>query len=61
MQSFGDIRAQAFAEVADVLDLLRSDFDPASPPTDAQAAAAAEARRLLRAAQAALDGAGRSG
>jgi hypothetical protein len=52
-----EIRSHAFGQVGDVLDTLRSDWQDG--PTVDQAAALAEARRALEAAQAALDRAAR--
>lgn len=42
-------------ELSEVRDWLRSDWNPASPPTDAQHAARGEAMRLVSEAKAMID------
>lgn len=59
LPTFEEIRAEAYGEIGDVLDTLRSDWLPGRGPDDDQADALAEARRLLIAAKEALNRAAR--
>lgn len=55
LPTFEDMRRNAFALLGDAQDELRSDWRAGTGPTPQQGAAAAEARRYIAKAKAALD------
>lgn len=59
LPTFEKMRRAAHAQLGDVQDILRSDWAPGTGPTVAQADAAAEARKHIALAKAALDRAAR--
>jgi hypothetical protein len=59
LPTFDEMRARAFALLADAEDELRSDWRTGSGPSDAQADAVSDARVAIAKAKAALDAAGR--
>lgn len=59
LPTFEQTRREAHGQLGDVEDTLRSDWAPGTGPTAAQADAAAEARKYIALAKAALDRAAR--
>lgn len=59
LPTLDEIRSNAFAQLGDVEDELRSDWRDGTGPTEDQATALVEARRAIAAAKSALDRAGR--
>jgi hypothetical protein len=55
LPTFEEMRQDAHRELGDVLDGMRSDWQPGAGPTREQAEAWREARQLIVEAQAALD------
>lgn len=55
LPSFEEIRSNAYAQLGDVEDELRSDWREGAGPTRDQAAAMREARQAISQAKAALD------